>query len=271
MSTAEATGTAPAVLVQRDGHVLVVTINRPEARNAVNLDVHLGIGLALEDAEHDPDIRAIILTGAGDKAFCAGADLKAVARGERLIPEDPAQAAWGFAGFVRHHVSKPVIAAVNGTALGGGTELVLAADLAVAADTALFGLPEVGRGIVAAAGGAFRLPRQIPPKIALEHMLTGEPLTASQAAELGLVNRVVPQRQVFSAACELAALVCRNAPLAVQATKRIAQGLTDGVRDAEAAHWIRSDSEARAVMRTADAQEGPRAFAEQREPVWKAR
>ena len=149
----QAAGEQQAVLTERRGRVLLITLNRPEARNAVNLAVTLGLGDALEEAERDRDVWAVIVTGAGDKAFCAGADLKALSRGERLGPTDPARAAWGFAGYVSHHVSKPTIAAVNGFAIGGGTEISLASDLVVAADTASFGLPEVKRGIYAARGG----------------------------------------------------------------------------------------------------------------------
>src|SRR5690242_11621417 len=192
-----------AVLVERRGRVLLATINRPDARNAVNRTVWEGLGQALEQADSDREIWAFVLTGAGDKAFCAGADLKAVSRGESIQPDDPVAASWGFAGYVRHHISKPTIAAVNGFALGGGTEISLASDLVVAADTATFGLPEVKRGIYAGAGGVFRLPAQIPRKIAMEMILTGEPISAHRAQELGLVNRVVPQGQVVEAAIGL--------------------------------------------------------------------
>lgn len=260
-----------AVLVTREDHVLVITLNRPEARNAINLAVHLGVGEALELAEADPDIWAVIITGAGDQAFCAGADLKALSRGERLTPEDPAQSAWGFAGFVSHPISKPIIAAVNGAALGGGTEITLAADLAVLADTATLGLPEVKRGIYAGAGGAFRLARQIPPKLALEYLLTGEPIPARRALELGLVNAVVPQAEVLDAARKLAARITVNAPLSVQASKRIALGIIDGSIATDAAAWAHSRAEGAKIMRSEDAKEGPRAFAEKRPPVWKAK
>ena len=148
--------TADAVLTELREHVLLVTLNRPEARNAINAEVTLGLGNALERADQDPEIRVVVLTGAGDRSFCAGADLKAISRGETLNP--PGTEAWGLAGMVQHPISKPVIAAVNGQALGGGTELVLAADLAVAAESATFGLPEVRRGLIAAAGGLVRLP-----------------------------------------------------------------------------------------------------------------
>jgi crotonobetainyl-CoA hydratase len=261
----------PAVLTERRGHVLLITLNRPAARNAVNLAVTLGLGDALEEAEHDRGIWAVVLTGAGDKAFCAGADLKAVARGEPLTPADPVRAAWGFAGYVTHHISKPTIAAVNGFALGGGTEISLASDLVVAADTASFGLPEVKRGIYAGAGGVFRLPAQIPKKIAMEMILTGEPISARRALELGLVNRVVPQPDVVDTALELVGKITANAPLAVQASKRIANGIHDGKVPAEAGSWELSRAEGQALMRTADAAEGPRAFTEKRVPNWQAR
>jgi len=262
---------APVVLTQRHGNVLLVTLNRPEVRNAVNLAVTLALGDALEEAERDRGIWAVVLTGAGDKAFCAGVDLKAVARGENVMPADPERAAWGFAGYVSHHISKPTIAAVNGFALGGGTEISLASDLVVAAETASFGLPEVRRGIFAGAGGLFRLPAQIPKKVAMEMILTGEPITAQRALELGLVNRVVPRDQVVDAALELAGKITANAPLAVQASKRVANGMTDGRVPAEAGFWELSRSEAQALRRTADAAEGPRAFAEKRTPKWEAR
>jgi crotonobetainyl-CoA hydratase len=263
--------TPPAVLTERRGHVLIATINRPEVRNCVNLAVTTGLGDALEEAENDRDIWAVIVTGAGDKAFCAGADLKAVARGESLVITDKRRADWGFAGYVSHHISKPTIAAVNGFALGGGTEITLASDLAVAAETASFGLPEVKRGIYAGAGGVFRLPQQLPKKIAMELILTGEPISAQRAHELGLVNRVVSQADVLDAALELAERICVNAPLAVQASKRIANGIVDGHVAADDAFWASSTDEAQHLMRTRDASEGPRAFAGKRQPSWEAR
>ena len=262
---------AGVVLIQRRGHVLLVTLNRPEVRNAVNLAITLSLGDALEEADRDRGVWAVVVTGAGDKAFCAGVDLKAVARGESVMPADPERAAWGFAGYVSHHISKPTIAAVNGFALGGGTEISLASDLVVAADTASFGLPEVRRGIFAGAGGLFRLPAQIPKKVAMEMILTGEPITAQRALELGLVNRLVPQDQVVAAALDLAGKITANAPLAVQASKRVATGMRDGRVPAEAEAWELSRGEARALRQTADASEGPRAFAEKRTPNWEAR
>ncbi len=260
----------PAVLTEVRGNVLIITINRPQARNAINAAVHLGIGEALEQAESDPEIRVVILTGAGDKAFCAGADLVALSRGERLAPEYPVKAAWGFAGFVKHPISKPIIAAVNGFALGGGTELALASDLIVAADHAQFGLPEVKRGIMAAAGGAFRLAQQLPIKLAMEYLLTGEPFSAVQAKELGLVNKVVPLDDLMAEAMSLAERVASNAPLSVQASKRIAMQIADGKQACDDDFWRLNALESRAIIRSQDAREGPRAFAEKRAPVWKA-
>jgi len=258
-----------AVLVERRGHVLLATLNRPEARNAVNLELATLLGEALDEADRDPEIRAFVVTGAGDKAFCAGADLKALSRGEQLIPPD--RAAWGFAGYVSHPVSVPTIAAVNGFALGGGTELALASDLVVAAETAQFGLPEVKRGLLAAAGGVFRMPAQVPRKIAMELMLTGEPIDAVTAQRLGLVNRVVAADKVLEEALALADRIAANAPLAVQASKRIALGIQDGRVPAEEAAWALNEAEMLAVLRSEDAAEGPRAFAEKRTPVWRAR
>jgi crotonobetainyl-CoA hydratase len=260
-----------AVLVERRGRILLATINRPEARNAVNRAVAEGLGRALELADSDNDIWAFIVTGAGDKAFCAGADLKAVSRGENLQSADHREQAWGFAGYVRHHISKPTIAAVNGFALGGGTEISLASDLVVAAETASFGLPEVKRGIMAGAGGVFRLPAQIPRKVAMEMIMTGEPVSALRAHELGLVNRVVPQDHVVEAAIELAEAICANAPLSVQASKRVAYGMLDGRVPAENERWDLSGAEGKGLRESADAKEGPLAFAEKRAPRWQGR
>ncbi|MDM7957619.1 crotonase/enoyl-CoA hydratase family protein [Blastomonas sp.] len=262
-------GTKKAVVVEQRGSVLLVTLNRPEARNAVDQAVWVGVGSALAQAEHDITIRAVIVTGAGDQSFCAGADLKALARGERIAPESKEQMSWGFAGIVNHPISKPVIAAVNGTALGGGTEIVLACDLVVAADNATFGLPEVKRGILAGAGGAFRLVEQLPRKIAMELLLTGDTFDATRALALGLVNAVVPPGDLIDTALSLAQRIAANAPLSVQATKRIALGIKEGAIANEAARWAMNQHESALVMRSQDAREGPRAFAEKREPQWK--
>lgn len=262
-------GAAAAALVERRGNVMVITINRPEARNAINAAVSIGVGDALEEAQHDPDVRAVVLTGSGDKSFCAGADLKAISRRENIYHPDHGE--WGFAGYVSHFIDKPTIAAVNGTALGGGTELALASDLVVAHEAAQFGLPEVKRGLIAAAGGVFRIVEQLPRKVAMELLLTGEPMTASDAWEWGLVNQVVKEGSVLDAALVLAARITVNAPLSVQASKRIAYGVDDGLLTGDEAGWRRTATEMGTLMRSEDAKEGPLAFAEKREPVWKAR
>ncbi|OBF59506.1 enoyl-CoA hydratase [Mycobacterium sp. 852002-53434_SCH5985345] len=248
---------------------MVITINRPEARNAVNGAVSIGVGDALDAAQHDPEVRAVVITGAGDKSFCAGADLKAISRRENLY--HPEHGEWGFAGYVHHFIDKPTIAAVNGTALGGGTELALASDLVVADERAKFGLPEVKRGLIAAAGGVFRIVQQLPRKVGMELLLTGEPITASDAFEWDLINQVVQEGTVLEAALALAARVTVNAPLSVQASKRIAYGVDDGVVTDEEAGWQRTMNEMGVLLRSEDAKEGPLAFAEKREPVWKAR
>ncbi|MFD6060191.1 crotonase/enoyl-CoA hydratase family protein [Rhodococcus wratislaviensis] len=264
--TIASTATSASALAERRGHILLITFNRPDARNAVNAEMCTIVGNALEEADHDSEIRAVVLTGAGDKAFCAGADLKAISRGERVIPEGREE--WGLAGVVGHRITKPVIAAVNGPALGGGAEIALAADLVVAADSAQFGLPEVKRGLVAGAGGAFRLGAKIPPVVALELLLTGEPITAARALELHLVNRVVPAADVLDTALALAEAIASNAPLAVQAHKRIAlaqQVVVDRLG------WQTTTAELPVIAASEDAKEGPRAFADKRVPVWKGR
>jgi crotonobetainyl-CoA hydratase len=258
-----------AALTERRGNVLVITINRPEARNAVNGAVSTAVGDALEQAQNDDEVRAVVITGAGEKSFCAGADLKAISRRENLFHPDHGE--WGFAGYVHHFIDKATIAAVNGTALGGGTELALASDLVVACESATFGLPEVKVGLFAAAGGVFRIVHQLPRKVALEMVLTGEPISAAEAAKWGLINQVVPDGTVLEAALALAERVTVNAPLSVQASKRIAYGADDGVIPDEEPGWARTQREFGVVLKSEDAKEGPLAFAEKRRPVWKAR
>lgn len=263
------TQTTPAALTERRGNVLVITINRPEARNCVNGAVSTAVGDALQQAQDEPEVRAVVITGAGDKSFCAGADLKAIARRENLYHPDHGE--WGFAGYVHHFIDKPTIAAVNGTALGGGTELALASDLVVAEERAQFGLPEVKVGLIAGAGGVFRIVHQLPRKVALEMLLTGEPISAAEAAKWGLINQVVPNGTVLEAALALAKRVTANAPLSVQASKRIAYGVDDGVIPDEEPGWARTTREFATLLKSEDAKEGPLAFAEKRQPIWKAR
>lgn len=260
-----------AVLVERRGNVMIITLNRPEVHNACNLAMWLGAGDALEEADKDPEVRVVVVTGAGDKTFSAGADIKAIMRGEPARPDDPVKATWGFAGIANHPISKPVIAAVNGNALGGGTELALGCDLVVAVDSARFGLSEVKIGLFAASGGVFRLPRQIPPKIAMEMILTGEPIDAQRALELGLINRVVSRAELMNTTLALAEKIAANAPLSIQASKRIARRIVDGAFIDEGDDWQRTEEEMALLSRSEDAKEGPRAFAERRAPQWKAR
>ena len=257
------------VLYDLRGHVALLTLNRPEAMNSVNEALSRALGVALELAAADPDVRVIVLTGSGTRAFCAGMDLKAFARGESA--EDPDHPEWGFAGFVRHVVDKPVIAAVNGFALGGGSELVLASDLGIAARSVKLGFPEVTRGLVAAAGGVIRLPRQVPRKLALEALLTGEPLTAERALDLGLINRVVDDEEVLEAALGLAERIAANAPLAVQASKRFVRTADDFGSDWGDDIWAAHDAAVMPIFTTDDAREGATAFAEKRSPQWTGR
>ena len=250
------------------GNVAVITINRPAARNAVNSAVSIGVGDALEAANNDPDVWAVVITGAGDQSFCAGADLKAISRRENLYHPDHGE--WGFAGYVHHFIDKPTIAAVNGTALGGGTEIALASDLVVADERATFGLPEVKRGLIAAAGGVFRIVDHLPRKVAFELLFTGDPISAADAAKWGLINEVVPDGRSLQAALALADRITVNAPLSVQASKRVAYGVDDGVITDEKPKWTRMFNEVKALFSSQDAKEGPLAFAQKRQPVWKA-
>jgi crotonobetainyl-CoA hydratase len=266
--TAETETAAPGALTERRGNVLLITLNRPEARNAINASVSIAVGDALEEAQNDPEVRAVVITGAG-QTFCAGADLKAIARRENLY--HPEHGEWGFAGYVQHLIDKPTIAAVNGTALGGGTELALASDLVVAEERTKFGLPEVKRGLIAAAGGVFRIVDHLPRKVAMEMIFTGEPMTSADALKWGLINQVVPDGTVVDAALALAERITVNAPLAVWASKRVALGVDEGAITGEQAGWTRTMREMGAVLRSADAKEGPMAFAEKRPPVWQAK
>jgi crotonobetainyl-CoA hydratase len=232
--------------------------------NAVNASMSKALGDALGALAAEPELRVGVLTGAG-RAFCAGADLKEVAAGRSVY--DEAHLERGFAGMVRHFIDKPLVAAVNGFALGGGTELVLACDMVVMSDDASLGLPEVKRGLVAAAGGVLRLHRQIPPKIAAEAVFTGDPLDAASALQWGLVNRVVPAAEVLATALALAEKVAGNAPMAVRASKRIMMRSATG-SDWDPAIWEINQAEFAAVRASRDAREGAIAFAQKRTPNW---
>ena len=249
-----------AVLTEAADGIGVITINRPKARNAVNGEVARGIAAAIDDFDARGDVRVLVLTGAGG-SFCAGMDLKGFLAGD--APVAPGR---GFAGITERPPVKPVIAAVEGYALAGGFEIVLACDLVVASEEARFGLPEVRRGLVAGAGGLLRLARRIPYHLAMEMVLTGEYFPAARLADAGLVNRLAAPGQALAGARELAALVAQGAPLALAASKRVV---------VESADWDSHEAFARQgdiispIFGSADAMEGAVAFAEKRAPVWR--
>jgi crotonobetainyl-CoA hydratase len=255
------------VRLEKIGHVARVTLNRPDARNAINRELSLALGRIIERVASDDDFRAVVLQGAG-KAFCAGQDLKALDAGEPLgLPEHPE---WGYAGFVEHRIDKPVVAAVHGFAFGGGFELALAADLIVLGESARLGLPEVTLGLFAAAGGVPRIAQQIPPKIAARKVFTGEHIDSAEAARWGLVSEVVPDDEVASRALELATTIAGNGPLAVQASKRILRDLaTADTWNHDS--WATINAGISTVFASADAAEGVRAFVERRPPLWQGR
>lgn len=259
----------PPVLSERRGRILVVRMNRPHALNAVDAALSAALGAALEELAADGELWAAVITGVGDRAFCAGADLKELAAGRPAHAVEHPE--WGFAGMARHFVSKPLIAAVNGLAYGGGLEIALACDLVVASDKARFALPEVKRGILAAGGGLVRLGRQVPLRLALEMALTGEAIDAETALRHGLVNRVVTHERVLDEALRLADQICANAPLAVQASKRALHAVADGEPSAEPELWRIAGLESASLRGSHDAREGLRAFAEKRPPVWQGR
>ena len=249
------------IVTRRDG-VLIITINRPQARNALNAAVAQGVAAAIDELDGSGDLRVGVLTGAGG-TFSSGMDLKAYLKGE-----SPSIAGRGLAGITERPPRKPLIAAVEGWALAGGFELVLACDLVVAAQSAKFGAPEVKRSLVAAAGAAVHLPRRVPFAVAMELLITGEPITAARAYEVGLVNRIVDEGKALDAAVELATVVAANGPLAVAATKRIARSTGDWTV-AEA--WREQAKIVAPVFTSDDAREGATAFAEKRPPVWTGR
>jgi enoyl-CoA hydratase len=253
---------ADEVLRERRAHVEILTINRPEARNAINRATAIALGDALDDCESDDDVWVVVLTASGDKAFSAGMDLKAFAAGEFPITDK------GFGGITQRDFPKPLIAAANGSALAGGFEILISCDMVIAADHAKFGIPEAARGLIAGGGGLIRLPKRIPLAVAYEMALTAEPIDAQRAYELGLVNRVVPGDRVLDEAVALAERIAKNAPLAVRVSKDV---MKKSRELSEEESWELNTDSFGLIGRSADALEGAVAFAEKREPNWQGK
>lgn len=254
----EAPSTDASVLTEQRGRILIITINRPEAKNAINAAVSNGLAAAVDRLDDDPGLSLAIITGAGG-SFCAGMDLKAFARGENVLAKGRGL------GFTQRPPAKPIIAAVEGFALAGGTELALATDLICAASNSAFGIPEVKRGLVAGAGGLLRLPQRIPYQIAMELALTGDSLSAERGHALGLVNVLTEPGKALEAAVELGERITANGPLAVAATKRI---ITESRAWDPADQWREQMKILMPVFGSNDATEGAIAFAEKRAPNW---
>lgn len=253
------------VLVREQrGAVLIARLNRPDARNALNGELMSAIGRAMLDAEHDPELRAVVLTGTGDRAFCAGMDLREFAGGgaPALDPEGGA----AFGRFMSGDIAVPVVGAAQATAVAGGMELLLGCDLVVASSDAKFGLPEVQRGLIPAGGGVL-LGARLPLALALELNLTGEAVSASRAYEMGLINRVVASDAVLDTAVELASRVAANGPLAIRHTKEIVRQSAVDVAGARA----KLNAAIPVIFGSEDAREGATAFVERREPRWQGR
>lgn len=253
------------VLTEKKEGVLIITINRPECRNAIDPETANLMEEILNAAEKDPEVGAILITGTGDRSFCAGEDLAALGENGECLTETE----HGFAGITERLCAKPIVCACNGTAVAGGLEIALACDVIVAAENARFGLTEVKVGLLATSGGLIRLPKLIPPKIASEMCLTGNLIDAHRAYEVGLVNHVVPADQVVDKAMELAQRMAANAPISLRLTKYLLHMAPhtpeeDGMRVCRYMAW-------KYVEKTEDAVEGPQAFLEKRKPNWKGR
>jgi len=255
----------PVLLEIVEQHIAILTLNRPEARNAISSEMVRLIESYLIRIEDDPHIRVCILAAKGDKTFCAGADLKEIASGNA---RGLATRRGGFAAFVQAPRSKPWIAAISATAVGGGLEMALACDMLVCAEHAELALPEVKRGLVAAGGGMFRLSRVLPRAVALEMIASGEPISARRAYELGMVNYLVAQEQVCETALDLARKIASAAPLAVRESLGLARSSTDHSLDEL---WTLNKAAAHRVLTSEDARIGPEAFLERRPAQWTGR
>jgi len=250
------------VRFERRGHVAIFTLDRPKAMNAVNGQVSAQLEAHMDTFEDDADLWVGVICSSHPRVFCAGADLKAIGAGTPVATHKG-----GFAGFVQYPRKKPMIAAVEGAALAGGCEIVLACDMCVASEASRFGVPEVKRSLVAAAGGLFRLPQKLPRAIAMELILTGDPISASRAFELGFVNQVVPKGESLNAAINLAHRITVNAPLAVFEAKAAADAMMQASLD-DGVAFERSTFAMKYLSKTPDFKEGPRAFVEKRSPKW---
>jgi enoyl-CoA hydratase/carnithine racemase len=262
-------GASPSILYEQAGPIARLTINRPQVLNAMDTDAHEALSVCLDRCEADPQVRVVVLTGAGDRAFSVGRDLKAMAMENTLSSDDKCalEDRWSRIRRLtdRLDFTKPLIARVNGLALGGGFEIALACDLIIASDTASFALPEPKRGLIPFAGGVHRLPRQIPLKTALGYLLTGRSLTSERAHALGMVNAVVPFGELDAEVHRWASDILDCAPLAIRAIKQcVMQGLERSLPEALGAEYSLES----ARRSSTDSIEGPRAFAEKRQPVW---
>lgn len=256
----------PVLVREQRGAVLVLRLNRPDARNALSPELMGELGIGLADAEEDPGIRAVVVTGTGDRAFCSGMDLRAFAAGDSQPTEAQKTGMAVFGRFVRGDVAVPIVGAANATAVAGGFEVLMGCDVVVASSEAKFGLPEVKRSLFAA-GGGIMLGTRIPLAVALEMTLTGDNIDATRAYELGLVNKVVAPAEVLDAAIELAERIARNGPLGLAATKELVRlAVTDA-----AAAWEKQAEWQPKVFDSDDAKEGATAFIEKRDPVWTGR
>lgn len=250
---------------ERRGNVEVLRLNRPEARNALTTAMLADVGRAILDAESDPGVRAVVLTGTGDRAFCSGMDLRSFSGGDGTGDGDP-DAIAAYMRLFSGDVAVPMVGAANATAVAGGLELLLGCDLVVASSEARFGLPEVKRGLFPGGGGT-AIGTRVPLAVALEMLLTGDPITAARAHEVGLVNAVVPPGDVLAAAVALAERIAANGPLGVAASKELVRlAVTDPARWSE-----RRDELRKTVFGSEDAKEGAAAYVEKRPPVWQGR